>query len=112
MQLFIDDGVQSRGHRKNLFSTAMTMTGGFTGPHSAYGFVSCMTYAGEYENYTEEELAEAKRIDAEKAEAYRLAVEAAEKIEAARYEAERARYEAIQAEAKRRAEEEEEAARK
>jgi len=105
MQLFIDDGVQSRGHRKNLFSTAMTMTGGFTGPHSAYGFLSCMTYAGEYENFTEEELAEAKRIDAEKAEAYRLAVEAAEKIEAARYEA-------IQAEAKRRAEEEEEAARK
>ena len=34
MSLFVDDGVQSRGHRKNLFDPDIGVTGNFSGPHS------------------------------------------------------------------------------
>lgn len=54
MQLFIDDGVSSRGHRNNLFSTYATVTGNHSGDHGRYGYMSCITYAGRYENSAEQ----------------------------------------------------------
>jgi len=53
MQLFIDDGVSSRGHRNNLFSTRATVTGNHSGSHDRYGFMTCITYAGSYVNNAE-----------------------------------------------------------
>ena len=49
MQLYIDDGVPDRGHRINLMNRDIYMTGNFSGPHEAYGYMSCMTYATSYE---------------------------------------------------------------
>ena len=50
MQLFVDDGVRSRGHRTNLLSSHGTVTGVNSGPHDRYKHMSCITYAGLYEN--------------------------------------------------------------
>ena len=48
LQLLVDDGVSSRGHRKNIFSTYGTVTGAYTGYHLKYKTMSCITYAGDY----------------------------------------------------------------
>ena len=50
MQLLVDDGVTSRGHRDNIFSTYGTVTGVSSGYHAKYNSMSCITYAGSYEN--------------------------------------------------------------
>ena len=50
LQLLVDDGVSSRGHRNNLFSTYGTVTGAYSGAHKKYNSMSCITYAGIYEN--------------------------------------------------------------
>ena len=50
MQLFVDDGVRSRGHRNNLFSKHGAVTGAFSGSHGKYDSMSCITYAGIYDN--------------------------------------------------------------
>jgi hypothetical protein len=50
MQLFIDDGVASRGHRTNLMAETSTVTGNASGPHSQYGDMTCIGYAGSYVN--------------------------------------------------------------
>ena len=50
MQLFIDDGVASRGHRVNLMKPEYTVTGSASGPHERYNDMTCITYAGSYEN--------------------------------------------------------------
>ena len=62
MQLLVDDGVPSRGHRRNLFDPDFTKTGSFSGPHSTQGKMTCIVYADEYIN-----LEEAKKQDEEAA---------------------------------------------
>lgn len=47
--LLIDDGVKSRGHRKNIMSTEFTHTGvGFAGTHKAYGCECVLDFARSY----------------------------------------------------------------
>jgi LCP family protein required for cell wall assembly len=46
LQLAIDDGVSSRGHRENIFSTDFTVMGCFTGPHKAYQSQTVIDYIG------------------------------------------------------------------
>ena len=49
VQLLIDDGVSSRGHRKNIMNKDFSSTGiGYTKKHKLYGSVCVITYAGGY----------------------------------------------------------------
>lgn len=48
IQLIVDDGVSSRGHRTNLFGEKYERTGIACGPHSVYGIMCVQTFAGEY----------------------------------------------------------------
>ena len=44
LQLIVDDGVASRGHRKNIFNPAWTHHACFTGPHGVYGIMTCQNF--------------------------------------------------------------------
>jgi uncharacterized protein YkwD len=44
----IDDGVTPRGHRKNLLNGTFNFIGVAVGPHSVYGKMCVMNFAGEY----------------------------------------------------------------
>ena len=54
----VDDGVPSRGHRRNLFDPDFTMTGSFSGPHTTQRKMTCIDYADAFIT-----LEEAKRQD-------------------------------------------------
>ena len=46
LQLFIDDGVASRGHRVNLMKPEFTFMGARSGPHGQYNHMTVINYAG------------------------------------------------------------------
>ena len=49
--LQLDDGVSSRGHRKNILNAQFDVTGvGYTKKHKTYGSVCVITYAGGYKD--------------------------------------------------------------
>lgn len=46
--LIVDDGLRSRKHRENIFSTNFTVAGAATGPHAQYRTIASMAFAGGY----------------------------------------------------------------
>ena len=50
LQLAIDDGVPSRGHRNNMFNTGFVKAGIFTGDHKAYRKSTVILYNGSWGN--------------------------------------------------------------
>ena len=43
--LVIDDGVESRGHRDNIFTKGFNKMGCFSGPHAGYNTMTCMVFS-------------------------------------------------------------------
>lgn len=48
LRLFIDDGIESRGHRVNMLSPDVMVTAISTCPHLTYGHQAVITYAGGF----------------------------------------------------------------
>ena len=48
IQLAVDDGVQGRGHRKNIMNPAFVKHGCYTGDHSKYKRSTCLNYNGSF----------------------------------------------------------------
>ncbi|MDR2518524.1 MAG: CAP domain-containing protein [Spirochaetaceae bacterium] len=53
IQLLIDDGVPSRGHRENNMSGAFGFAGVGAGAHKKFGSMAVLDFAGEYTEKTE-----------------------------------------------------------
>ena len=51
LQLIIDAGVPSRGHRTNIYNDQLKVTGIALGPHSAYTHSCTLDYAGEFNSF-------------------------------------------------------------
>ena len=62
MSLLVDDGNLSRSHRDLLFR-ADGATGVFSGPHATYDYMSCILYAGTYDNNEEQNQLDAQHND-------------------------------------------------
>ncbi|NOY96651.1 MAG: CAP domain-containing protein [Chlorobi bacterium] len=50
--LLIDDGIYSRGHRKNFLNEKFEEIGVATGTHPQYGKMCVMDFAGSFQNHT------------------------------------------------------------
>lgn len=48
IHLIVDDGVSSRGHRKNIFNKNFNIVGVSCGFHKIYGYMCVIDFAGEY----------------------------------------------------------------
>ena len=48
VQLIVDDGVQNRGHRENIFNTEFNVMGCFTNAHKDFNQMTCIDYAGAF----------------------------------------------------------------
>ena len=48
VQLMVDDGVSSRGHRKNILKTNFGVVGIAINTHSNYSYITCMDFAGGF----------------------------------------------------------------
>lgn len=48
VSLIVDDGVPSRGHRANIFDARLRVMGAACGPHTRYGTMCVMDYAGGF----------------------------------------------------------------
>jgi uncharacterized protein YkwD len=48
LQLLVDDGSQSRGHRKNVLNDEFNWMGCYTGEHSDMKTMTVITYAAGY----------------------------------------------------------------
>jgi len=53
LALIIDDGVRSRGHRKNIFNSKFNFAGAAFGPHARYRTVCTIDFAGAYAERSE-----------------------------------------------------------
>ena len=51
VRLLVDDGIESRGHRKNLLSKDFTSTGVGYAPHTVYRYECVIDYAGGWKEY-------------------------------------------------------------
>jgi uncharacterized protein YkwD len=50
VQLIVDDGVASRGHRTNIYTGGFRVVGVATGPHTQYGSMCVMDFAGGFDD--------------------------------------------------------------
>jgi uncharacterized protein YkwD len=53
--LFIDDGVADRGHRRNALDPNVRVAGVSCGPHATYGQMCVIVHAGDYAERTSSE---------------------------------------------------------